>query len=579
LVSFSFFIGIRLKSIVPEINEVVIFLPILSLLCLGQAQQNLEPVSSTIDRVTVYSGQAMVERVFTVSATEPGPKTVVLGPLPMSVAADSIQTRMVSGGVVLQGLEVKQRTGELNDSARGRMHLNLTALREALRDLETESEAIEASSRLVESLLQSVQSKGVEQFGGMSLEQLFEFVDQTSAKLDQRTILNDRAKAKYRAEMEDLEKQLGRQGNAVRPFQEVQLSLFFERPGPAQLRLIYLAHGAGWEPVYDVRLDPNLTQVNVGLVSRIRQNTDEDWENVEVFLSTAQPQVGLDPPSLPDRFARVYNPRKPSRSQEVRSRKLGFASSGDARQEDSLDFDAAGKWSESPEAEASFAPAPTVSLQDFGLSQQFQLPDRVTLVAGNDAKQFNLVQVPLEVRPERYVVPSVSDLCYLRAEVTSSADAPLLPGRARIFLGPDFLGESSFPLMRQGDSTMLNLGLDPNVQVKFEQVLDERDDPSMFSKMLTLNRTYEAKIHLSSAAAGAIELLVEEVLPVSQDDRIKISARQMHKGYSDTDKDKADRKERGIYRWHLTLRPGDELAMRWGYSAVFNEDLVPQIGN
>jgi uncharacterized protein (TIGR02231 family) len=580
VVSFFLLIGIRLKSILLEIDEVVIFLPILSLLCFGSVPQDAQQVTSSIDRVTVYSGQAMIERVFSVSATQPGPQSVILGPLPMSVATDSIQTRLVSGNVVLQGLEVRQRTGELDDSARGRLRGKIVGLREDLRGLESEAEAIQAGSRLVASLVGSINSQGVEQFSGMSLDELFAFIDKRTAKLDQRTIVNDRAKADLLLEIQDLEKQLGRQGNAARPYQEVQLSLFFERAGQAQMRLIYLAHGAGWEPVYDVRLDPNLTQVNVGLVSRIRQNTDEDWQDVEVFLSTAQPQVGLDPPALPDRYARVYDPSRPSRSEIRRLRGLGYASSDDAStDEDGLYFDKAGEMTSGVEAEPSFAAAPTVSLQDFGLSQQFQLPDRVTLVAGNDAKQFNLVQVPLEVRPERYVVPSVSDLCYLRAEVTSSADAPMLPGRARIFLGPDFLGEASFPLMRRGDSTMLNLGLDPNVRVEFEQVLDQRDDPSMFSSMLTLNRTFQAKIHLSSAAAGPIALLVEEVIPVSQDDRIRITAKQMHKGYADTDDDKTDRKERGIYRWNKTLRPGAELVMRWGYSAVFHEDLVPRIGN
>ena len=60
----------------------------------------------------------------------------------------------------------------------------------------------------------------------------------------------------------------------------------------------------------------------------------------------------------------------------------------------------------------------------------------------------------------------------------------VLPGVARIFLGPDYLGESSFPLLRQGDSTTLNLGIDPNLIVEYEVVLDQREEPGLFSSEL-----------------------------------------------------------------------------------------------
>ena len=211
------------------------------------------------------------------------------------------------------------------------------------------------------------------------------------------------------------------------------------------------------------------------------------------------------------------------------------------------------------------------------MTQQFALPNRISLSAGTEPRQFRLVDVPLEVRPERYIVPSLSEQAFLRAEVTSEASAPLLPGAARIFLGPDYLGESSFPLMRQGDSTMLNLGIDPNLSVAYEMILDQRDSPGVLSSTVRHNYLYEAKLKLSASAKNEVEVLVEEVLPISQDDRIKIAPYKMQSGYLDTEQDKQDREERGVWRWRIKMRPGAENTRRWGYVASFNEKLTPSI--
>ncbi|MCH2112712.1 MAG: hypothetical protein MK213_07620, partial [Planctomycetes bacterium] len=42
-------------------------------------------VDSTLDRVTVYDGQALIERVIVFSVEEPGPIALTVGPLPLGM--------------------------------------------------------------------------------------------------------------------------------------------------------------------------------------------------------------------------------------------------------------------------------------------------------------------------------------------------------------------------------------------------------------------------------------------------------------------------------------------------------------
>lgn len=524
---------------------------------------------SRIDRVTVYDGQALVERVFEVEAAAAGPLAVMLAPLPAAADSSTFQARLETGPAKVQGLQMRSRSGEPAGSERDRLAGRVAELRDALRGLETDAAEIAAGAELVRAATEAVK-KGAGSPDPAGLSQLFEFVSGKSGELDRRRIALERQQWAIRAEIDDLERLLGGKESARRPFQEARVSLFFERPGRAVLRLIYLVPGASWRPLYDVRLDPDLSRIEVGLSGELRQQSGEDWEDAALVLSTARPRVGLDPPELPRLWASVWDPQL--RRRGLVGEGLGYtdaaAASVDAPGEDLGMLGYAG------EAE----PAPAATLQDYGLTQQWSLPERVTVPADGEPKTWPLVQVPLEMRPERYVVPSSSLEAYLRAEVTSAAAAPLLPGEARIFLGPDFLGRASFPLLRQGDSTMLNLGLDPNLTVELVQVRDEREEPGVFSDTVHLHRAWQLDLKLGAAAAGPASILIEEAFPVSRDDRIEIQPIAAKPAALAGEQDLADRQERGIWRWRVELAPGASQTLRWGWSAAFDEELAPEFG-
>ncbi len=545
-------------------------IPLLLPLLLAAPQATEPPAAaSRIDRVTVYSGHALVERSFTVEAAAPGPQVVVVGPLPLGADPSSCQARLDAGPVVVQGLQVERRSGQPGGNERDALRAELDALRAELRALGSEEEAIEAGRRLIDASTKAVEEGG--QLDPLLLGQLFDFVSEKSSDLDRRRIAREAAERRLAAAIAALEQRLGGQGSAARPFQQARVALFFERPGRAELRLQYLVGGASWRPVYDVRLDPGLTRVDVGLHGEVRQRTDEDWSEAELFLSTARPQVGLDPPQLPRRFWSL-----PVAQYEKARRGLFGMSGADAMApaaaaEPSLALD------EEYEDADDFLAAPTVAVQDFGLTQQYRLPERVDVPADGEPKSFPLVQVPLDVHPERYLVPSLTEEAYLRAEVTSAAEAPLLAGEARVFLGPDFLGRAAFPVLRPGDSTWLNLGLDPNLAVEHELVREEREEPGVFSSTVKVHRQWKTTVKLSAAAAGPVTVLVEEALPQSRDERVVVTPVGIQPKALDGEEDLRDREEKGLWRWRIKLRPGDEVTLGWGYTLAHDEDLSPYL--
>ena len=62
----------------------------------------------------------------------------------------------------------------------------------------------------------------------------------------------------------------------------------------AELELTYQVHGAYWSPSYDVRVRANADKpsMKVYYFGKIHQSSGEDWNDVELTLSTAQPRLG-----------------------------------------------------------------------------------------------------------------------------------------------------------------------------------------------------------------------------------------------------------------------------------------------
>jgi len=513
-----------------------------------------------LERVTVYRGQAMAERLMVVENAPLGPLTIQVGPFPMAVRTSSLQAQVERGNAVVQGLEAQLMSGA-EQVTRQEAEIAYQR-RELIEQLGLQNAEVKALDATVAGL-QSMTSRLGEDpsMGGLLIGDL----SSRLKALREEMLVTERALVGARLAVSDLEQAIRdldalSPGDGSRDYREVAISLFVEQAGPVEVRLTYLIDGASWQPAYDLRVAPDLTGLQVNFLGEVKQNTGEDWIDTELVLSTSMPNLGLDPPRVPRRYI----------AGSTRGRAL--ESLGYVGNEDSM----------APSAglvAADKAFAPTVEVRDFGITTQFVLPGATTLPSTGQTQRFRIRDLPLEVRPERYVVPSLSDKAYLRAEITNTGEVPLMEGSSKVFLGPDYLGEATMPLLRQGDSTMVNLGIDPNLTVKYEIVEDMRDNPGRFSlsSTATITRKYRADLKLSSAARGRIAVLVEEALPMSWNDEFDVSIEGLSPAAEETEDDLEVREERGLYRWRLYISPGATQTVRWGYELSFDEDELPII--
>ena len=71
--------------------------------------------------------------------------------------------------------------------------------------------------------------------------------------------------------------------------------------GDLTVELTYVVSGAGWQPLYDMRLLEENEQppvLEVGYLAQVTQQTGEDWTDVALTLSTARPALAETLPEL-----------------------------------------------------------------------------------------------------------------------------------------------------------------------------------------------------------------------------------------------------------------------------------------
>ena len=81
-----------------------------------------------------------------------------------------------------------------------------------------------------------------------------------------------------------------------------------------KLKVSYLVSNATWAPSYDVRVQADETRMKLLYYGNISQNSGEDWNNVELVLSTARPSSGGTLPKLGTLKASLRSAMKPTYS-------------------------------------------------------------------------------------------------------------------------------------------------------------------------------------------------------------------------------------------------------------------------
>ncbi len=526
----------------------------------GADVQHLQ-ASPRITAVTVYADRAMTTRSAALSL-KPGGYLVTFDNLPTLIQDDSVRVEgKGSAAVTIVGLEVKRVFLEQSGEKR------VKEIDEEIRTLERQSGGLDARKAGLASqkaFLDSIRVAWGDRISkelavgrptSAELQDASAFVGSGVTRSEEQSRDLDTEKQQIKDRIDALRRQRDESsGSRRKEAKVVEVSLEVSREGNLTLDLSAVTAQAGWVPSYDVRLAADGKSAGLTFRALVRQQTGEDWKDVELSLSTARPSAGGAPPELYPWRVSFYRPMPmaaPVFGAALRKGNMA-ARTMDGAVELGM-----------TEAKQEAAPAEylTAEASSEQTSVSFHIPRTVDIPSDNTqhANVVALEQLPVSL--EFLAIPKLSPFVFLRSEIINRAGYPLLPGKVNIFTGNTYTGSSQLKKVSAGEKFDLFFGSDDQVTVKREE-LKQHAEAGLFGK----NRmSYRYRIEVANFRGEGQTVTIRDQLPLAGDAEIKVSL--------DEPSIKPDEiKDDGRLTWKLPLKAGEKRELTFGIIVEYPKD-------
>jgi len=339
-------------------------------------------------------------------------------------------------------------------------------------------------------------------------------------------------------------------GSARKESKTVEVSVEIAREGTLNLELVAMIPQAGWEPLYDARLADDATAAEVTFRALVRQQSGEDWNNINLTLSTARPAVGGAPPELYPWNIALYRPQPIT----LKSMAVPAAAPRRAYKADQMQMDSA----LSEEVPAAFT---TAQISDEQSSVSFHVPRKLDIPSDGAGHSTVIAVEKLPVSMEYLARPKLSPAVFLKSEMINQASYPLLPGKVNTFVGNRYTGSSQLTKIAAGEKFSLFFGSDDQVTVKRDEV-KQRKEAGLFGK----NRvSYRYRIELANFRKVPLILTLQDQLPRAADEEITVAL--------DEPSMKPDEiKDDGLIIWKSPLSAGEKKELSFGITVEYPKE-------
>lgn len=521
---------------------------------------------SRITAVTVFPDRAGVTRHAQVKLAK-GAQTVEVGPLPSGIDPQSVSAKGAGEmAVTLYGVQLVTRQLSTAQDPR------VTKLEEGLRDLEDTRQALNDLRQVLEQergYLTSIQAASGEQIGkdlvtrapsATDAAALLAFLDTAFLGIAEREQKTKRALEDLAREEDRLRRELAQliQGQS-RAQSMIAVDLEADKSGDFHLEVSYRVYGAGWAPSYEARAATTGTEVVLGSSALVRQQTGEDWAEVQLTLSTARPAIAGTMPELEPWFLKPWQPPVPLRGGRL-LQKARTLSEGEARQAlgmavmDEIVADA-------PAAPPTEAVAATAVVDAQGPAVTFRLPKPVSIPADAQPHKVPILSATLAAALAYEATPRLSPYAFLRAQVTNTSETLYLPGPVSVFLDGAFVATAALEQVAPGETFDLYLGVDERLRIE-RNTLKERVEVSLLPGLRgkTKSTDYEFLTTLENFTGRKVQVTVFEQVPVSDREEIVVESVKPVPGEVAKDTEKP-----GVFSWALELNPSQKQELRLSY--------------
>lgn len=462
------------------------------------AQQADQPQSQTLEAggrvtaVTVYRGQALVTREIALQPRGRSLIELVVTDLPERIIPGSLFAEIDRGTV----RAVRYRARAVQEEPREDVRQLTAAIEEVqrlIRENNAKLELIAQRSAYLTSLEKFSAEKVTDEasrgtLNADALIKMTEFLFRNRAELSSVKLATEEEAQKLQEQLKLHERRRGElAGRLNRTAREAVVSLEAAGEGNITLRLNYAVSNASWSPSYNLRGRGELKEMNLEYIAQVQQMTGEDWNGVQLTLSTASPAMTAEGPTLAPLWVVLTSAGQSQSEQgpgwvqeQQKAANIGLSQAIERRaqspqQPNGLDFEAntygnqlqlldliAGR-------EALFG-ARGITVGDSALSVTYTLPAAISLPSRNDQQMIQIASLTVPAETYYVATPLLTPYVYQQALISNTSNIALLAGPMTAYVDGQFMGQGQIPLVAKGQRFVVGLGVETQLRASRELV-------------------------------------------------------------------------------------------------------------
>ena len=491
-------------------------------------------VDSEIRSATVFLSGAEVQREAEINLQK-GTNHYAIHGLSKTVNEQTLQLR-TSTDVVLESISITT-----NPETSNKYSSEISELEKRKSSLQHDINRLESNLKVLDqklNVLLSNQDIGGENanFSASELQKIVEYYGQQFEEIENQRIQINAERDTLNADLKKVNQKLSElRSKREKTSGTVHISIHSDRSQQAKLLLNYFTPEAQWVPSYDVKVQDTDNPLTLDYKANILQATGNDWNAVNLTISSAEPRSSTEIPNLNP----IY---------------LGFADQIAGQQLMSRQAESANIQMDA-ELKATQAPSSIQAERQAGETAfSFNIQSPYTIESGGPAKGVTVESNTLPVSYSYYSFPKKRKQAYLTAKIDEWESLNLLRGSANLFLDNSFVGKTTISPSVTSDSLLFSLGKDDRIIVQREQI-ESFTEKNFFGNKVTETKGWEIQLRNTKSTNAKIEVVDQVPLSTNEDISVDLKERT-GANYNEST---------GKLTWNLVLAPNESRTVRFVY--------------
>lgn len=539
-------------------------------------ENNSIGLESLISAVTIFKDRAQVTRTAKISL-EIGEHLLLFDKLPRSVEEKSIQVNG-KGNAILRDVKFKQTYyAEIPNTEIKKIYDELQKLQDEKLEITDKINQANKEKTFIENITTKLTSTN-EKSNSTQLDpdkwvKMVEFYRSKQESIDNEirnaNIKNrsiDKKINKIQQEIENINDSQYKTKNQVEVLIEVK------EASEVILDLSYIVYGPTWQPFYDLRVSSNNKRMHITYNALICQNTTENWDNVQISLSTAQPNIsGQQPELAPWHISKMDH----HYFDEMSAMPLGSAmektrgiSSSPKKAKQMMPSEEAEDFEPLSQEEAPELDIESSDIETKATSVVFNVPGKNNIISDNHQHKVTIMMYDFPVHFRYSSVPKLAPYAYLKAKVINKTDYPFLAGATNVFLDNNFVANAKLDLVVPGEEFWTFLGVDESLKIEHKFLKKYHTQAGVFSKFNKF--TYEYLITIINNKQSEEELVIWDQLPISEHEKIKINL--ISPEFKENNKN-IKKNEDNFLEWFYKVKPAEKIEINFKFAVEYPEDM------